>query len=80
MNFGIIYGISEFSLAKDIGVSRAEAKDYMERYFATYAGVREYQKRIVEQAKADGYVTTLMGRRRDIPELKDSNRMKRIVR
>ena len=78
MNFGIIYGISEFSLAKDIGVSRAEAKDYMERYFATYAGVREYQKRIVEQAKADGYVTTLMGRRRDIPELKDSNRMKRM--
>ena len=50
----------------------------MERYFATYAGVREYQKRIVEQAKADGYVTTLMGRRRDIPELKDSNRMKRM--
>ena len=78
VNFGIIYGISEFSLAKDIGVSRAEAKDYMERYFATYAGVREYQKRIVEQAKADGYVTTLMGRRRDIPELKDSNRMKRM--
>ena len=78
VNFGIVYGISEFSLAKDIGVTRAEAKDYMDRYFATYAGVREYQKRIVEQAKADGYVSTLMGRRREIPELKDSNRMKRM--
>lgn len=77
VNFGIVYGISEFSLAKDIGVSREEAKDYMERYFTTYAGVREYQKRIVEQAKTDGYVSTLMGRRRDMPELKDSNRNKR---
>ncbi len=77
VNFGIVYGISEFSLAKDIGVTRAEAKDYMDRYFATYVGVRAYQKQIVEQAKADGYVSTLMGRRREMPELKDANRNKR---
>ena len=77
VNFGIVYGISEFSLAKDIGVTRAEAKEYMDRYFTTYAGVRAYQKRIVEQAKEQGYVSTLMGRRRDMPELRDSNRNKR---
>ena len=77
VNFGIVYGISEFSLAKDIGVTRAEAKEYMERYFTKYAGVRAYQKRIVEQAKERGYVSTLMGRRREMPELKDSNRNKR---
>ncbi|MDY4954580.1 MAG: DNA polymerase, partial [Candidatus Onthomonas sp.] len=77
VNFGIVYGISEFSLAKDIGVTRAEAKEYMERYFTKYAGVRAYQKRIVEQAKEQGYVSTLMGRRREMPELKDSNRNKR---
>ena len=77
MNFGIVYGISEFSLAKDIGVTRSEAKEYMERYFTTYSGVRAYQKQIVRQAKEQGYVTTLMGRRRDMPELRDSNRNKR---
>lgn len=77
VNFGIVYGISEFSLAKDIGVTRAQAKEYMDRYFDTYAGVRAYQKQIVAQAKADGYVSTLMGRRREMPELKDSNRNKR---
>lgn len=64
-------------MAKDIGVTRAEAKEYMERYFSKYDGVRAYQKRIVEQAKEQGYVSTLMGRRRDMPELKDSNRNKR---
>ena len=77
VNFGIVYGISEFSLAKDIGVTRSEAKEYMERYFTTYSGVRAYQKQIVRQAKEQGYVTTLMGRRRDMPELRDSNRNKR---
>ena len=77
VNFGIVYGISEFSLAKDIGVTRGEAKEYMDRYFSTYAGVRAYQKRVVEEAKERGYVSTLMGRRRELPELKDSNRNKR---
>jgi DNA polymerase-1 len=73
VNFGIVYGISSFSLAQDIHVTQKEAKAYMERYFATYAGVRDYQKQVVEQAKADGYVATLMGRRRWLPELKSSN-------
>ena len=73
VNFGIVYGISEFSLAGDIGVSLQEAKEYMTRYFAKYSGVRRYQKEVVEQAKRDGYVSTLMGRRRWLPELKSSN-------
>ena len=73
VNFGIVYGISDFSLSQDIGVTRAEAKEYMERYFATYSGVRAYMADIVEQAKKDGYVCTLMGRRRWLPELKSSN-------
>ena len=73
VNFGIVYGISAFSLAQDIGVFQNEAKAYMDSYFAKYHGVRDYMKRIVEQAKADGYVTTLFGRRRDLPELRSSN-------
>ena len=73
VNFGIVYGISAFSLAQDIGVFQSEAKAYMDSYFAKYHGVREYMTRVVEQAKADGYVTTLFGRRRDLPELKSSN-------
>ena len=73
VNFGIVYGISAFSLAQDIGVFQSEAKAYMDSYFAKYHGVREYMTRVVEQAKVDGYVTTLFGRRRDLPELKSSN-------
>ncbi|MGN1001889.1 MAG: DNA polymerase, partial [Oscillospiraceae bacterium] len=73
VNFGIVYGISAWSLAQDIGVFPAEAKTYMDAYLAKYHGVREYQKRIVEQAKHDGYVSTLFGRRRELPELKSSN-------
>lgn len=73
VNFGIVYGISDFSLAQDIHVTRREAKAYMERYFATYSGVRAYQKRIVEEAKAQGYVETLLGRKRWLPELRSSN-------
>ena len=73
VNFGIVYGISAFSLAQDIGVYPNEAKEYMNAYMEKYHGVRDYMKRIVEQAKADGYVTTLYGRRRDLPELKSSN-------
>ena len=73
VNFGIVYGISAFSLAQDIGVFQSEAKAYMDSYFAKYHGVREYMTRVVEQAKADGYVTTLFGRRREVPELKSSN-------
>ena len=73
VNFGIVYGISEFSLADDIGVTRKEARQYIDNYLAHYAGVRIYMHDIVEQAKQDGYVTTLFGRRRELPELKSSN-------
>ena len=73
MNFGIVYGISAFSLAQDIGVSVAEAKEYMERYFDTYRGVKRYMEQVVETAREKGYVETLMHRRRALPELKSSN-------
>ena len=73
VNFGIIYGISAFSLAQDLGIYPNEAKAYMDAYLEKYHGVRDYMKAIVEKAKADGYVTTLYGRRRDLPELKNSN-------
>ena len=73
VNFGIVYGISAFSLAQDIGVSVAEAREYMERYFDTYRGVRQYMEQVVERAREQGYVETLMHRRRDLPELKSSN-------
>ena len=73
VNFGIVYGISEFSLADDIGVSRWEAKDYIDSYLNHYAGVRRYMKQVVEEARDRGYTQTLYGRRRYIPELKASN-------
>ena len=73
VNFGIVYGISPFSLSQDIGVTVAEAKEYMDKYFAHYAGVRAYMDRVKEQAKKAGYVATLLGRRRWLPELKSSN-------
>lgn len=73
VNFGIVYGISGFSLAQDIGVSRQEASDYMEKYLETFSGVRAYMDRVKEQAKKAGYVATLLGRRRWLPELKSSN-------
>ena len=73
VNFGIVYGISAFSLAQDIGVFQNEAKAYMDNYFAKYHGVREYMDAIKAQAKADGYVSTLFGRRRNLPEIKSSN-------
>jgi DNA polymerase-1 len=73
VNFGIVYGISEFSLAEDIGVSRWEAKNYIDSYLAHYAGVRRYMKQVVEEARDRGYTQTMFGRRRYIPELKSSN-------
>ncbi|MBQ3532507.1 MAG: DNA polymerase I [Oscillospiraceae bacterium] len=73
VNFGIVYGISAFSLSQDIGVTVAEARDYMERYFATYTGVKQYMEQVVETAREQGYVETLMHRRRALPELKSSN-------
>lgn len=73
VNFGIVYGISAWSLAQDIGVSPEEAKAYINAYLGKYDGVRAYMHDIVEQAKEMGYVTTLYGRRRYLPELKSSN-------
>lgn len=73
VNFGIVYGISAWSLAQDIGVMQSEAKAYMEAYLNKYDGVRDYMKTIVEKAKQDGYVETLYARRRYLPELKSSN-------
>jgi DNA polymerase-1 len=72
VNFGIIYGISSFGLAQDIGVSNAEAKRYIDNYFARYPGVRTFIDRTIEDTKMNGYVMTLFGRRRFIPELASS--------
>ena len=73
VNFGIVYGISAFSLSQDIGVTVAEAKAYMEAYFATFPGVRQYMDSVVAQAKEQGYVETLFHRRRELPEIRSSN-------
>ena len=73
VNFGIVYGISEFSLSEDIGVSRWEAKDYIDSYLAHYCGVRSYMKDVVEKARECGYTATMYGRKRYIPELTASN-------
>ena len=73
VNFGIVYGISEFSLAEDIGVSRYEAKSYIDSYLNNYHGVRAYMKNVVENARETGYTLTMYGRRRYVPELKSSN-------
>ena len=73
VNFGIVYGISEFSLADDIGVSRYQAKAYIESYLSNYSGVKAYMKQVVDEARSIGYTKTIYGRRRYIPELKSSN-------
>ena len=73
VNFGIVYGISEFSLAEDIGVSRYEAKAYIDSYLSNYQGVKNYMRQVVEQARQLGYTQTIYGRRRQIPELKSTN-------
>ena len=72
VNFGIVYGISAFSLSQDIGVSVAEAKAYMDGYFAAFPGVRRYMDGIIKQAHANGYAETLFHRRRELPELSAS--------
>lgn len=73
VNFGIVYGIGAFSLAKDIGVSRKEADKYIKDYLALYSGIDHYMNKIIDDAKRDGYVTTMFGRRRYLPELTSSN-------
>ena len=74
VNFGIVYGISEFGLAKNIGTSWREAKDYIDKYLQKYNGIHTFMTDIVKEAKEKGYVTTLYGRRRYIPELKNKNK------
>ena len=73
VNFGIVYGISAFSLSQDLGVTVADAKAYMDAYFARFPGVKQYMDGVIERAKAEGYVETLFHRRRALPEIKSSN-------
>ena len=75
VNFGIVYGIGEFSLANDLNISRKEAKTYIETYFERYPNVKKYLEDIVLEAEENNSVTTIMNRRRFIPEIKSSNKM-----
>ena len=75
INFGILYGMGDFSLASDLHISRADAKAYIESYLGAYPKVKQYLEDIVRKAKQDGYVTTYFGRRRYIPELSSGKKM-----
>lgn len=77
VNFGIVYGISSFGLSQDLSISKKQANEYIEQYFKTYPDIKKFLDKTVEDAKEKGYVVTLSGRRRPIPELKSSNFMQR---
>ena len=77
VNFGIVYGITSFGLAKQIGASRKQAQEYIDNYLEKYSGIKAFMEESVEMAKQNGYVETLFGRRRNVPELKSSNFMMR---
>lgn len=77
VNFGIVYGISSFGLGQDLNISRKEAEEYINQYFATYPGVKKYMDTLVAQGKEEGYVSTIYGRRRPIPEFQSANFMQR---
>ena len=77
VNFGIVYGISSFGLSQDLSITRKEAGEYIEKYFTTYPGVKTFLDQLVEQGKEMGYVSTIYGRRRPIPELSSANFMQR---
>jgi len=77
INFGLIYGMSAFGLAKQLGIGRVEAKEYIEHYFATYPGVQNYMEEIREKARDQGYVETVFGRRLYLPGIKASNAIMR---
>lgn len=77
VNFGIVYGISSFGLSQDLSITRKDAAQYIEKYFETYPGIKKFLDDTVENAKKAGYVTTMFGRRRPVPELKSSNFMQR---
>ena len=77
VNFGIVYGISSFGLSQDLSITRKEAAAYIQKYFETYPGIKGFLEGLVEQGKENGYVSTMFGRRRPVPELKSSNFMQR---
>ncbi|WP_310601039.1 DNA polymerase I [Desulfobulbus sp.] len=77
INFGIVYGMSSFGLASQLRVSRKDAQTFIDRYFAHFSGIREFMGAIVGQARQDGFVTTLLGRRRYLPDITSSNRVQR---
>lgn len=73
VNFGIVYGISDYGLSQNLNITRKEAADFIERYFSVFSGVKQWMEEIVKQAKQDGYVTTLLHRRRYLPDIRSSN-------
>ncbi|MFC8684575.1 DNA polymerase I [Brevibacillus porteri] len=73
VNFGIVYGISDYGLSQNLNITRKEAGDFIERYFDVFSGVKRWMDEIVQQAKVDGYVTTLLNRRRYLPDIRSSN-------
>ncbi|GED68247.1 DNA polymerase [Brevibacillus reuszeri] len=73
VNFGIVYGISDYGLSQNLNITRKEAADFIERYFDVFAGVKQWMEEIVKEAKQDGYVTTLLHRRRYLPDIRSSN-------
>ena len=77
INFGIVYGMSAFGLASQLDVSRKDAATFIDRYFAHYKGVKRYMNTIVEQARKDGWVSTLLNRRRMLPDIASANKVKR---
>jgi DNA polymerase-1 len=77
INFGIVYGISSFGLSENLEISREEAQEYIDAYLARFPHVQDFIRRTIEQAERDGYATSLLGRRRPVPELRASNRQTR---
>ena len=77
VNFGIVYGISDFGLSEQLGISRKQAKNYIDQYLQEYSGIKKYMEDVVEMAKTKGYAVDLFGRRRNINELSSSNYMVR---
>jgi DNA polymerase-1 len=74
VNFGIIYGISPYGLSKELGIPPNESRDYIDTYFLKHSGVKEFMEKTIEQATETGFVSTILNRKRQIPELKNSNR------
>src|ERR1043165_9492546 len=77
INFGIVYGISAFGLSENLEIPREQAQEYIDAYLARFPMVQDFIERTIEQAERDGYVTTLLGRRRPVPEIRASNRQTR---